>query len=61
MQYKLLLYVFFTFVAAFGISGLNINQFIRKNRVWEARVLCMVLSFSLGYLLTNFVIDFLNL
>ena len=60
MNYKLILYIIFTFISAYGISGLNINQFIRKNKVWEARVLVMVLSFSLGYLLTNFALAFLN-
>lgn len=60
MNYKLILYVVFTFISAYGISGLNINQFIRKNKIWEARVLVMVLSFALGYLLTNFVLEFLN-
>lgn len=58
---KVSLYIIFTFIAAFGISGINFNGIIKKNKNLEARVLVMVLSFSFGYLLTNFVIDFLNL
>ena len=61
MQIKLILYVIFTFVAAFGISGINFNGIIRTNKIWEARVLVLLLSFALGYLLTQYVLTFLNL
>lgn len=60
MDYKIILYIVFTFVAAFGISGINFNGIIKKDKVIEARVLVVVLSLALGYLLTNFVVDFVN-
>lgn len=61
MLVKLLLYIFFVFVSAFGFSAINWERFIKSGKVMEIRVLVMVLSFSVGYLLTNFVIDFLNI
>ena len=61
MDYKLILYIVFTFVAAFGLSGINYNTIIKKDKTIEARTLVVVLSLALGYLLTNFAIDFLNL
>ena len=61
MLVKLLLYIFFTFVSAIGLSGLNFSGIIKSGKVIEAKVLVMVLSFSFGYLLTNFVLDFLNI
>lgn len=61
MLVKLLLYIFFTFVSAFGLSGLNFSGIIKSGKIIEAKVLVMVLSFSFGYLLTNFVLDFLNI
>lgn len=61
MPIKLMLYVIFTFISAFGLSGLNFDNIIKKNKNLEIRVLVMVLSFSFGYLLTNFVIDFLQI
>lgn len=61
MLVKLLLYIFFTFVSAFGLSGVNFSGMIKSGKVIEAKVLVMVLSFSFGYLLTNFVLDFLNI
>ena len=61
MLIKLMLYIIFTFVSAFGLSSLNFESIVKKNKNLEIRVLVMVLSFSFGYLLTNFVIDFLNI
>lgn len=61
MEIKLFLYVFFTFLSAFGLTAINFNNIIKKDKYIEVRVLVMVLSFALGYLLTNFVIDFLNM
>ena len=61
MVVKLLLYIFFTFIAAFGLSGINWNWIIKSGKTLEAKVIVMVLSFSFGYLLTNFVLDFLNI
>lgn len=61
MVVKLSLYIFFTFIAAFGLSGINWNGIIKSGKTLEAKVIVMVLSFSFGYLLTNFVLDFLNI
>lgn len=61
MLVKLLLYIFFTFVSAFGLSGVNFSGIIKSGKVIESKVLVMILSFSFGYLLTNFVLDFLNI
>lgn len=61
MLVKLLLYIFFTFVSAFGLSGVNFSGIIKSGKIIEAKVLVIVLSFSFGYLLTNFVLDFLNI
>lgn len=61
MLVKLLLYIFFTFVSAFGLSGVNFSGIIKSGKVIESKVFVMVLSFSFGYLLTNFVLDFLNI
>ena len=61
MLIKLMLYIIFTFMSAFGLSSLNFDGIVKKNKNLEIRVLVMVLSFSFGYLLTNFVIDFLKI
>ena len=61
MNAELITLVVCTFIAAFGLSGINYNGFFKKEHIMDARVLVMVLSFSFGYLLTQFVLVFLNL
>lgn len=60
MNYKLLVYVFNIMLCIFSLSGINFEKFIKRNRVWETRVLVIVLSLVLAYLLTNFIFDFLS-
>ncbi len=61
MNYKICLYALFAFLSIFILSGINFEKFMKKNKIVEARLLVMTLSFAMSYLLTNFVIDFLNL
>ena len=60
-MYKLLLYIVFSFLAAFALTGINFNNIIKKNKTIEVRILVIILSLSIGYLLTNFVLDFVNI
>lgn len=59
MNYKLYLYIFLTMLSAFSLSAINFEKIIRKNHVIETRILYFILSFSLGYLLTNMILAFL--
>ena len=59
MDYKIYIYVVCIFLSAFAISGINFNNFFRKNRVIEARVLVLLLSLALGYLVGSLVISFI--
>lgn len=61
MNYKIVLYIIFCFLSAYSLTSLNFNNIIKKNKVIEIRILIIILSIIMGYLLTNFVIDFLNL
>ncbi len=60
MELKVYLYVFFTFMSVFIFNGINFNLFMKKDKVIEAKLLVLSLSFALSYLLTNFVIDFIS-
>lgn len=60
MELKIYLYVFFTLFSVFVLSGVNFDPIIKKNKVIEARLLVLSLSMALSYLLTNFVLDFIN-
>jgi uncharacterized integral membrane protein (TIGR02327 family) len=48
------------FISIFALSGVNFEKLIKKGKVIEARVLFMLISISLSYLVTNFIWDFLN-
>lgn len=61
MNIKVYLYVIFTFLSVFAVSGLDFSKFINPNKTIQAKVLAMLFSFALGYLITNFIISFLNL
>lgn len=61
MNLKIYFYVFFVMLSAYALTGVNFDKWMRKNKVWEARILVMILSLIMGYLLTNFVFDFFTL
>ena len=60
LQIKTYIYVISVLLSAYALSGINYDAFIKKNKVIESRVLVILLSISLGYLLTNFITDFIN-
>ncbi len=60
MDYRIYIYVVFIFVSAFALSGINFNGVFKKNRVIEARVLLLLLSLALGYLVGSLVIFFIS-
>ena len=60
MNYKAYLYVITVLLSAYALSGVNFDNFIKKNKALEARILVIITSLIMGYLLTNFIIDFFN-
>lgn len=60
MTIKLVLYIIFTLLTAFSLSGVNFDNFMKNNKAYEAWTLMFILSCCGGYLLTNFILDFIN-
>ena len=60
MNYKAYIYVISVLLSAYALSGINYDSFIKKNKALEARILVIVSSLALGYLITNFITDFLQ-
>ncbi len=54
------LYIFFTFMSVFIFNGVNFGPIMKQGKVLEAKLLVLSLSFALSYLLTNFVMAFLD-
>lgn len=61
MNPKVYFYVFFVMLSAYTLTGINFDAIIKKNKIWEARILVIILSLIIGYLLTNFVFDFFSI
>lgn len=61
MHYKTYLYIFFVFLSIFALSSLNYEKIIKQNKIIETKILVMILGLALGYLITNFVVDFIGL
>lgn len=60
MNYKAYIYVISVLMSAYALSGINYDGFIKKNKALEARILVIITSLIMGYLLTNFITDFFN-
>ena len=58
MNYKLFIYIISLFASIFALSGINFDGFIKTNKAIEARVLVILLSLALSYLVTGFITDF---
>jgi uncharacterized integral membrane protein (TIGR02327 family) len=60
MNYKVYLYVINVLLSTYALSGINFNKIMKSNKPIESRIIVIILSFILGYLFTNFIVDFLN-
>jgi len=59
-MYNLLIYFIVLIIVIWAMDGININHLFKKNRVLEARVIYVIIIFSLTYLSSSFIIEFLN-
>ncbi len=60
MLLKAILYIIFTFVAIWALDSINITNLFKKNKYYASRVLYLMISISLSYLVVNFMYDFLG-
>jgi len=59
-MYNLLLYSIILVIVIWVMDGININYIFKKNRVYQARIFYIMMIFSITYLVSNFIIDFIN-
>lgn len=60
MHYKIYIYVISVLLSTYILSGVNFDKIMKSNKNIEARLLVIILSFIMGYLLTNFITDFIS-
>ena len=58
MNIKTILYIVVVPLTIWALESLNINQFFKKNRYYQSRILYLILSLGLSYLVVNFFYDF---
>ena len=59
-MYNFLLYFIVLIIVIWAMDGININSIFKKNRIYQARVFYIIIVFSLTYMVTNFILAFLN-
>jgi len=60
MSIKLVLYIFIIPVCLWSVEGLALENIFHKNKINQLKILYILISFSLSYLVTNFFIDFMD-
>lgn len=59
-MYNFLLYIIIMILVIWTMDGININHIFKKNRINQARIFYIMIILSITYLVTNFIIAFLN-
>ena len=60
MNYKTYIYIISVLISTFALSGINYNNFFKKGKIVESKVLVILFSLALGYLVGTFVITFIE-
>ena len=55
---KAVLYVIIFLVVIWAMEGLEINKIFKQSRVYQARIIYLMIAMSLSYLVVNFLYDF---
>jgi uncharacterized membrane protein YwzB len=58
MTLKAILYILVTIAAIWGLESINITNLFKKNRYYSSRVLYLLVSMALSYLVVNYLYDF---
>ncbi len=58
MNVKLILYLLVIPIVIWSLDGLNINTIFKKHKYMEARIIYILISLALSYLIVNFLYDF---
>ena len=57
---KITMYLIILIITIWALESININGLFKKNRYYQARVLYIIISMSLSYLVVNFIYEFLK-
>ena len=55
---KVILYVLLLPFTIWAMEGLDLNRFFKQSRVYQARIMYLMIAMSISYLTVNFLYDF---
>lgn len=55
---KFILYIFIFPFSIWAMDGLNINTLFKQGKVLQARIMYLLISMCISYLVVNFLYDF---
>lgn len=58
---KITLYLITLIISIWSLESINIQGIFKKNRYYQARVLYIMISMALSYLVVSFIYDFLTI
>ena len=61
MAIKIIVYLVTILCTTFAMTGINFNNFFKKNHIWEARFFIAIVIMSISYLLTSFIFDVVSI
>lgn len=56
-----IIYILSVLLSVYILSGINFNNFFKKNHIIEAKLFIIVISLIMGYLLGKFIIEFIGI
>lgn len=57
---SILIHIVFIALSWWALQSLNFEKFLRKNRVFQARVLYVLVAIIMGSIVSNFLLDYLS-
>jgi uncharacterized membrane protein YwzB len=58
MSVKFFLYLIVVPTITWSLDAINLNFLFKKNKIREARIIYIILTLALSYLVVNFIYDF---
>jgi len=57
---KQVLYIFSLIMSIWAMEGLELNKLFKQSRIYQARLIYLMIAMSISYLVTNFIYDFMK-
>lgn len=55
---KAILYIIIFIFTIWAMEGLDLNRFFKQSKVYQARIMYLMIAMSITYLTVNFLYDF---